>query len=53
MVGSDFMVLHPLQRQTLLDLFEQAGCQSVASYSDYSFTECGAEDYAVVYTVKK
>ena len=52
-VGSDFTVLHPLQRKTLLALFEQAGFQSVASYSDYSFTENGAEDYAVVYTIKK
>ena len=52
-VGSDFTVLHPLQRKTLLTLFEQAGFQSVASYSDYSFTESRAEDYAVVYTAKK
>ena len=52
-VGSDFTVLHPLQRQTLLALFEQAGFQSVASYSDYNFTESCAEDYAVVYTAKK
>ena len=52
-VGSDFTVLHPLQRKTLLALFEQAGFQSVASYSDYNFTESDAEDYAVVYTAKK
>ena len=52
-VGSDFTVLHPLQRQTLLALFEQAGFQSVAFYSDYRFTESRAEDYAVVYAAKK
>ncbi|EPF46641.1 hypothetical protein HMPREF1222_01214 [Treponema vincentii F0403] len=52
-VGSDFTVLHPLQRKTLLALFEQAGFQSVASYSDYSFTESHTADYAVVYTAKK
>lgn len=50
---SDFTVLHPLQRQTLLTLFEQAGFQSVATYSDYNFTESRSEDYAVVYVAKK
>ena len=50
---SDFTVLHPLQRQTLLTLFEQTGFRSVATYSDYSFTQSCAEDYAVVYTAKK
>ena len=52
-IDSDFTVLHPLQRQTLLTLFEQTGFQSAAAYSDYSFTESRAEDYAVVYVEKK
>ncbi len=50
---SDFTVLHPLQRQILLTLFEQAGFQSVEIYSDYNFTESSPEDYAVVYVAKK
>ena len=52
-VGSDFTVLHPLKRQMLLALFKQAGFKSVSAYSDYSFTESHAEDYAVVYTANK
>ena len=51
--GSDFTVLHPLKKQMLLALFKQAGFKSVSAYSDYSFTESRAEDYAVVYTAKK
>lgn len=52
-VGSDFTVLHPLQRQTLLALLRQAGFKSIAAYSDYRFTEISPEDYAVVYVAKK
>lgn len=52
-VGSDFTVLHPLQRQTLLALLRQAGFKSIATYSGYSFTESNPEDYAVVYVAKK
>ncbi|XTB04720.1 class I SAM-dependent methyltransferase [Treponema denticola] len=52
-VASDFTVLHPLKRQMLLALFKQAGFKSVSAYSDYSFTESRAEDYAVVYTASK
>ena len=52
-VYSGFTVLHPLQRQTLLTLFEQAGFQSVAAYSDYCFTKSRTEDYAVVYAARK
>ena len=52
-VGSDFTVLHPLKKQMLLALFKQAGFKSVSAYSDYSFTESRAEDYAVVYTANK
>ena len=50
---SDFTVLHPLQRQTLLTLFEQTGFRSVATYSDYSFTQSCPEDYAGVYAAQK
>ena len=50
---SDFTVLHPLQRQMLLALFEQAGFQSVTTYSDYNFTPSRPDDYAVVYPAKK
>ena len=52
-VHSGFTVLHPLRHQTLLTLFEQAGFQSAAMYSDYCFTESRPEDYAVVYVAKK
>ena len=52
-VTSDFTVLHPLRRQTLLALFEQASFQSVATYSDYNFTPSRPDDYAVVYTAKR
>lgn len=52
-ISSDFTILRPLKRQTLLALFEQIGYQSVAVYSDYSFTESRAEDYAVVYVAKR
>ena len=52
-VTSDFTVLHPLRRQMLLALFEQAGFQSVATYSDYNFTPSRPDDYAVVYTAKR
>ena len=50
--SSDFTILHPLKRNTILSLFEQAGFQSVESYSDYRFTKSNAEDYAVVYVAR-
>ena len=48
-----FIFKRRYERQTLLTLFEQTGFQSAAAYSDYSFTESRAEDYAVVYVAKK